>query len=271
MRKESFWVLCLAAMLLVSCKWNANNSATENAESSPLTFDSVALHLSKSLIEGQEFPHYDIVCKTIVATDSTDAARNFNAAICQMIYNRTDQSPESLLQQRADSVAADFSKDLLEFFDPDEEDAAGRFNYSYEMVGRLVANALEGYGVYEVMLSSYQGGAHGSYYFQYRNIRLADGVAMLKDDVFKPNSEDAVRELLMQELLKTNECKSVEELQEKTGITMLGDVYINDDNFQLQADGVLFSYNIYEIAPYSSGAVFVKLTYDQLKPFLQEL
>lgn len=263
--------MCLAAVLLASCKWNAKETAGEEAEGIALTFDSVSVRLDKSLIEGQEFPRYEIVCKTVVATDSSEAAQNFNAAICQMLYNRTDQTPASLLQQRADSVAADFSKDLLEFFDPDEEDAAGRFHYTYEMEGRLAANAREGYAVYEVLLSSYQGGAHGSYYYQFRNIRLADGKAMLKDDVFKPISEDAIRDLLMQELLKTNECKSVEELQEKTGITMLGDVYINDDNFQLQADGVLFSYNIYEIAPYSSGAVFVKLTYDQLKPFLQEL
>lgn len=271
MKKGLFLTLGLISILLASCKWNAKETAGEEIEGTTLTFDSVDVRLDKSLIEGQEFPRYEIVCKIVVATDSSEAARNFNAAVCQMLYNRTDQSPEALLQQRADSVAADFSKDLLEFYDPDEEDAAGRFHYTYEMEGRLAADARDGYAVYEVLLSSYQGGAHGSYYYQYRNIRLADGIAMLKDDVFKPNSEDAIRNLLMQELLKTNECKSVEELQEKTGITMLGDVYINDDNFELQADGVLFTYNIYEIAPYASGPVFVKLTYDQLKPYLQEL
>lgn len=271
MKKGLFWATCLAVVLLTSCNANHKGSSAEEVENDVLTFDSIRVHLTKSLIEGKQFPRYDIDCQILVATDSSEVAKNFNDVVSQMIYNRTDQTPEALLKHRADSVAADFSKELLEFYDPDEEDAAGRFDYSFEMKGRLADDAREGYAVYELRLSSYQGGAHGSYYFQYRNIRLSDGAAMLKDDVFVPESEDAIRDLLMQELLKANECKSVEELQEKTGITMLGDVYINDDNFQLQSDGVLFTYNIYEIAPYASGPVLVKLTYDQLKPYLQEL
>lgn len=270
MKKNIFLALMLTALLFASCKWGATGNTSEE-EVAALTFDSISVNLKKSLIEGKEFPRYNIVCKTVVAADSTDVARRVNAVISQMIYNRTDLTPEQLLQLRADSVAADFSKDLLEFYDPDEEDANDRFDYTYEMKGQLAENARPGYLAYEVFLYSYQGGAHGSSYYQYRNIRLSDGAPMLKDDVFLPNSEDNIRALIMKELLKVNECQTVEELQEKTGITILGDVYINDDNFQLQADGILFLYNIYEIAPYASGPIFVNIGYEELKPYLQEL
>jgi hypothetical protein len=61
---------------------------------------------------------------------------------------------------------------------------------------------------------------------------------------------------MMEKLLKDNGCKTKEELMEKTDILMTGDLYPTE-NFLIVGDSLLFRFNAYEIAPYSSGAVEV--------------
>jgi hypothetical protein len=77
--------------------------------------------------------------------------------------------------------------------------------------------------------------------------------------------QDDVLKLIKDQIVKDNDCKTAAELEEKRSIFALGDVYITDNNFQLQKDGILFCYNPYEIAPWSEGFIFAKLTYKQLE------
>lgn len=41
-------------------------------------------------------------------------------------------------------------------------------------------------------------------------------------------------------------------------------------NCSVDTSGVTFIYNQYEIAPYSSGIIRIKFTYDELKPFVKK-
>ena len=63
---------------------------------------------------------------------------------------------------------------------------------------------------------------------------------------------------MQDQLCKDYEVKDIAELQEQTGITMLGDLYLTN-NFLLQGDSILFLFNQYDIAPYAAGLISVTL------------
>ena len=99
------------------------------------------------------------------------------------------------------------------------------------------------------------------------NMDSKSGKVLQVSDVFA--DEASVLRLMQGQLLVDNGCETVEQLREKTAILMLGDLYVSDNNFLLLDDGVLFTFNQYDIAPYSSGVISVKLSYQQLKGCLK--
>lgn len=275
MKRISYLAAIVLTALMTSCTGfglkGQGGESGDSVEAVTLTFDTLHVVRSRKLIEGKEQPCYDINLQLLLAREENEVARLTNQTICRMFFEKEGDAAK-LMNQMADSVANGFAQELMEFYDPENEDASFTSAYTYEEKGYPLPNARSGYLVYERNLYSYLGGAHGSTFFQYRNIRLTDGKVMLQSDVFLPGeAEEKVKALIMRQLMEDSDCATVEQLQEETGITMLGDVYINDDNFQLLADGILFLYNIYEIAPYACGPVSVVVPYDQLAPYIQPL
>ena len=63
---------------------------------------------------------------------------------------------------------------------------------------------------------------------------------------------------MAEQLCKDWEADDLEDLQEKTGITMLGDLYLTN-NFLMKGDSLEFLFNQYEIAPYSAGLIGITI------------
>ena len=61
---------------------------------------------------------------------------------------------------------------------------------------------------------------------------------------------------MAEQLCEDWKAEDLADLQEKTGITMLGDLYLTN-NFLLKKDSIEFLFNQYEIAPYSAGLIDV--------------
>ena len=64
--------------------------------------------------------------------------------------------------------------------------------------------------------------------------------------------------IFQKQLCKDWEAQNLADLQEKTGITMLGDLYLTN-NFLLTGDSIMFLFNQYEIAPYAAGLISVTI------------
>ena len=68
--------------------------------------------------------------------------------------------------------------------------------------------------------------------------------------------------------MKDTDSATLEELEDKA--------YLQDtemypsENFRLGKDSIYFFYNVYEIAPYSTGATEIALSYDVLQGLLKE-
>ena len=100
--------------------------------------------------------------------------------------------------------------------------------------------------VFLINYYSYGGGAHGVGGYHYLNIDLETKKLLSFDDVFKPNQQAKLKELLWERYTRYGEVKDEEAFTSK-------DAFEVTDNFYLDHDGIHFVYNVYEIASYAEG------------------
>lgn len=238
-------------------------SCTEDIE-----FDSLVMHRHVSVMEGRRVPRYSIDVVLPVARGTSAAAAEINKTLCSEIFLSSGAAtPDSAMQHFADSLGAQFTQELVDFFEPDDEDAASRFDYLWRMTGETTAENQKTLG-YVYHIESYMGGAHGGYETYFLNFRR-DGSLLHRQDVFRDDAYQQLLDLMLAQLLKDYGCQTIGQLRDSTSITMLGDLYV-EKNFLLEADSVTFNFNQYEIAPYSAGAIGIRLGYDQLADVLTD-
>ena len=262
--------ICVATLLLASC-WNKKpQQQPEEAENTQeeveaIQFGKSETNIDKKLSEG-EYPHYSITINADYVKGNKRVAQVINRQLAAFLFGNSITQFEDAKKQFTDSLAKDFESNLLEFYDKDDE-FQEMYDYNFELEAKQSTETPNGIIAFKNVETSYTGGAHGSYLENYINFREDTGEAITSNALFG-SKEKAVLKMIRQQILKDNNCRTTEQLEEKTGIFSLGDVYINDYNFLLQKDGIIFCFNPYEIAPWSEGVIHVKLTYEQLKGLL---
>lgn len=112
-------------------------------------------------------------------------------------------------------------------------------------------------------ISSYMGGAHGSHTITYCNIDRNTIEVLTEKDVFGSYSEKTISALIV-EALKEKYGDGVKDvLFDVEAVTPNGNFYFDDK-------GMVYVYNEYEIAPYSSGMITVTLPYEKVNLMLKE-
>lgn len=119
---------------------------------------------------------------------------------------------------------------------------------------------------YAVEYSDYEGGAHGSYRITYTNIDLNNLVTLSEEDLFVPGYFRPLTEKIVQQLMMTYEAEAPDSLLMR-GFFAIEDIAPNN-NFWLNEEGIHYSYNQYEIAPYSMGVINVMVPYAQMDDIL---
>jgi hypothetical protein len=114
---------------------------------------------------------------------------------------------------------------------------------------------------------AYMGGAHGNSNRYFYNFDLKNGHILHESDIFIDNYKAPLTELIKQRIVEDNaEIESVADLTEfdfwESEIRPNGNFYISDE-------GIVYVFNPYEIAPYSTGQTEVTLPYDRLKVLLK--
>ncbi len=116
--------------------------------------------------------------------------------------------------------------------------------------------------VYQIMTSTYNGGAHGITESHYLNYDLANAKTITLSDIFKTGARDTVLQAVKDCLMTKYGVSSMKELQDK-GI-FADRIYVTD-NFYLQGYDIVFHYNPYDIAPYAMGSINVRIPYYQIQ------
>ncbi|MBQ5621740.1 MAG: DUF3298 domain-containing protein, partial [Bacteroidaceae bacterium] len=92
----------------------------------------------------------------------------------------------------------------------------------------------------------------------YYNFDMNTGKLLDIKDIVPADKEMLVLMAMEEQLCKDFGATDLPDLQSKTGITALGDLYLTN-NFCFKGDSIQFLFNQYEIAPYAAGLIKVTL------------
>ena len=144
----------------------------------------------------------------------------------------------------------------------DEEDA-WMYDFEYSRSGEF-AGACKSRHLQTYTGSDYEytGGAHGYTGIGHEVFDMTTGEIVTEEDLFAEGYEENVAELLaasLEDYLAENEedPESMFSLPEPNG------------NFAVSEEGITWTYNPYEIAPYSMGIFDLLVSWDDLKPYLK--
>ena len=246
---KNLWLLPLVAFV------SACLSQGEKKEDVPcLTWGCQRCCVESPVAPGEDVCYKIEVVLDTLAGDGVLAAR-LNAVLADSVMGFHAASLSQAVTAFVDSIESQWKMELEEFYDPDAEDK-DLLEYSFQVKGSPVETSSADILSYLVEVDTYQGGAHGSHYICYYNFSIADGRLMRLQDVIPEEHRGEVLASMMARLCRDNGVANQTELQEQTGITMLGDLYLTQ-NFLPDEDSITFFFNQYEIAPYSSGIIGV--------------
>ena len=114
---------------------------------------------------------------------------------------------------------------------------------------------------------AYLGGPHGNSSRLLYNFDLADSHLITENELFTANYSESLTQLIKQQIVEDNaEMESVADLND---FHFFEDLIRPNNNFYITAEGIVYVYNPYDIAPYSTGQTAVLLTFEKLKPILK--
>lgn len=211
------------------------------------------------------------------ATDSI--ALKSNAQLIRAIEEGmpATQNPQEFVRHLKDTLITNYRQDLEGLYEYDlrnglkDHELPGWYNYEYGINSTLTEGKDHVWN-YKVSHFAYTGGAHPNSYQKWINL-TDQGEVLTKEQVFLHNTEAAVCELILKELIRTagervetDTITSIEGLQEY-GILQMNGLYL-PDNFLLEKEGIRFLYNPYDIAPYALGDFELLVPYQELNTYL---
>ena len=113
----------------------------------------------------------------------------------------------------------------------------------------------------------YAGAVHGNYGTGFYNIDHRTKTLLRESDYFVEDYAAQLIKILQRRLLISYKVKTLEELEEKEGISAV-DITPND-NCSIGPKGLTYIYNPYEIGPYALGQVTIFVPYEDLQPILR--
>ncbi|WP_295731864.1 RsiV family protein [uncultured Muribaculum sp.] len=119
--------------------------------------------------------------------------------------------------------------------------------------------------VYQVMSSIYDGGAHGMSVSRFINYDFDSARVITPELAFRPGSDEKLLDAVKNQLMKMYGVSSLKDLN---GKGVFSDQIFLSKEFYLQGYNIVFHYNPYDIAPYSTGSIDVPVPYYTISEYL---
>jgi len=114
-----------------------------------------------------------------------------------------------------------------------------------------------------------EGGVHPNYFSQYLNYDIRDNQVLDYNDIFVANCDSALLNIVTNALCDRYYVDNVDELVEKADI-YVDELFVSRDVY-LTGHQIIFSYDPYDIAPWSTGVVEVPVYIDDIADYLTPL
>jgi len=131
----------------------------------------------------------------------------------------------------------------------------------YEYIDGFVTFLNEDYLCYQYNLHEYRGGTHPLEKTIYLVFDLKTGKKLTEDEIFTPDGKEDFWQILTEILSDT-------QLYPENKTYKLNNIALNG-NFSFEQDTLIYTFNQYEIAPYSSGKIDVKIPYEKIKEIIK--
>jgi hypothetical protein len=242
-------------------------------EENDIRFDSIEVNETYYMLGDSLNPHCDLEIKYIYPGDYSDKS------ILQTLQKRftADFFGEKYAHETAPDAAnhyvrkyiADY-RELEKNFEEEMAKDSGitfwGYNY-YESTHNEILYNRHDIISYCIITDCYTGGAHGSHGYIYHVADLKSGNILEEEDIFVDEYQEPLAKIIINTLMSDYGITAEEELEEK-GFFNVKEIVPNN-NFYIDDKGITYTYNEYEIAPYSVGSISVKIPYDKIRKLLQ--
>ncbi|MBR4215503.1 MAG: DUF3298 domain-containing protein [Bacteroidales bacterium] len=260
-------VIAVAALLSVSVSCNRAKKADKMAET--LTFQSAKFDTIVNLVKGDpNSPKSTINIDLIYAIGPNASQINEEILKSGILPSEDLKRGEKKTVPRALEI---FVKNYVKGYKEDclkayKEDPEGVYEYEFKVESQI-SYGRDSIINYRASQYDFSGGAHGENSTFVMNFDKNTGRIITKKDVFKPESEDKVAELVMAQICKKYDAADLDELFEKESIDI--EKPFIPDLFTLGTSGITFIFLEAELGPHSAGEIQVTVPYEDLKGMIQ--
>jgi hypothetical protein len=260
-------IIVLMGFFFASCK----NQVKDNE--SPVTFRIVEIKEKHHLKNDVQNPVLSIELKIQYPTAFSDDSvlnkiRSYILADFFPDRSEAITQPESALKTYIDSKIKlyESSEDVIS--DEDVEPVSQKPDIAWwDNTSMLIRHNGNGVLSYTIESNQFTGGAHGGTTFRNTALDLRNGEKIREEDLFTEESLPLINEIILKKLEIENKVESSEELAQigYFDVTEIGQY----KNFYLTNDGIVYTFNEYEIGAYALGTIEVKLLYKDIAGYVK--
>lgn len=272
MKKCAITSIIFSLLILGACTGGTGSTpATSPADDARgtiefTTLDTTAIYAIDTLDKAS--PRLEARIALPFATGGSVAAGNINASVIYAAFGLDSMAPSAAIATALTSAANDYLDQRPHYLNEKSmQHSPAWFNFLLNIKG-ATGTGLKGCINYTISSESYSGGAHGDYAEILLNFDPASGHEIRLCDIFAPNFEEPLSTALIQALGRQLGATTPEQINDK-GYFNISELFPTE-NFLLAADSIIFLYNPYEIAPYSTGETRIALGYDELRGIIKE-
>lgn len=246
-----------------------------NKNTGSLEFDSIQVNETAHLFSDTAKPACNLVIDftyPVKASDELlkDTLNKYFISAC-FGEKYIGENPKEVVKQYTEAYIREYRRDLEPMYledekDKEDESSIGAWYSYYKGIESHVQLYEKNLLVYRIDYNEYTGGAHGIYMTTFLNMDLGLMRPLRLDDVFVGEYQEALTDLIWNQLMADNEAKTRAELEDM-GYGSTGEI-APTENFYLDKDGVTFYYNVYDITPYAMGPVTVSIPFQMLEHML---
>lgn len=250
----------LSALLLAGCDRGIQTSTASHDGFTPLA-------------DGSEVGYtYSYSMEYLTGGLPQEVVDRINAAIIRrdILFTEEDCGSDvrDACRQWEENGIAGYLSDAGGMMDEFDGEDSYMFNWESGMEGDFFPyDKARGLLTYRCSANDYMGGAHGMYAENYTVFDTKTGAVVTEDDLFRAGWEDALGELLGDQMLEDYAQEA-----EDAGVD-IDDFFFSapypNGNFSVGKDGITWHFNPYDIAPYALGVINVPLSWKQLETLLK--
>jgi hypothetical protein len=276
--KKNLFVIMLITVLAAFISLTGCKQKTQTADSNDIRFDSVSVTRIYHLMGKTDNPHCDLRIQYVypvggLAADKLKAVQDVFIRALFGDDNSDTTTIAGAVNHYADqyvddykSLETDFAQEMNHDHEA-EESSISWYSYYEDISNEIYFNSYD-ILCFGIVFENYTGGAHGSHSYSAFNINLATGTQITESDIFIDGYGDELAKLLVRKLAVQNNAKEPKDLEDM-GYFSIDEIYPNG-NFTIDAKGITYYFNEYEIAAYVVGQSSISLTFEELTPLLKE-